>query len=141
MTPLSAPLLATGSLPQSQGSQRERLAEAARQFEAIFVRQVLAEARKSHFGGGLFGEGSPDSAIGTFRAMQDENVADLAADRGAFGLAKMIEQQLALQLGLGPDQGASTGSARAGSDHKTSPVPAQAEPVEASSRTNEGSKS
>ncbi len=98
MTPVSAPLLPLGSLPQSQGAGRERLAQAARQFEAIFVRQVLAEARKSHFGGGLFGDSGPDSAIGTFRAMQDDHVADLAADRGAFGLAKMIEAQLAGQV-------------------------------------------
>ncbi|MEQ1498616.1 MAG: rod-binding protein [Novosphingobium sp.] len=100
MTPISAPLLATGSLVQNHGSPRERLADAARQFEAIFLRQVLAEARKSHFGGDMFGEGNPDSALGTFRKMQDEHVADLAATRGAFGLARMIETQLAAQLGL-----------------------------------------
>jgi peptidoglycan hydrolase FlgJ len=102
---ISSPLLATGSLPQSQGTGRERLAQAARQFEAIFVRQVLAEARKSHFGGGLFDEGNPDSAIGTFNRMQDEHVADLAAERGAFGLAKMIEAQLSAQLSPLPPAG------------------------------------
>ncbi len=102
---ISAPLLATGSLPQSQGTDRERLAQAARQFEAIFVRQVLAEARKSHFGGDLFGEGNPDSALGTFRKMQDERVADLAVERGAFGLAKMIETQLAAQVAPLPQAG------------------------------------
>lgn len=102
---VSSPLLATGSLPQSQGNGRERLAQAARQFEAIFVRQVLAEARKSHFGGGLFDEGNPDSAIGTFNRMQDEHVADLAAERGAFGLAKMIEAQLSAQVSPLPPAG------------------------------------
>ena len=95
---ISSPLLAAGSLPRSQGNGRERLAQAARQFEAIFVRQILAEARKSHFGGGLFDEGNPDSAIGTFNRMQDEHVADLAAERGAFGLARMIEAQLSAQV-------------------------------------------
>ena len=98
MTPISSPLLAAGSLPHSQGTDRERLAQAARQFEAIFVRQVLAEARKSHFGGDMFGEGNPDSALGTFRKMQDERVADLAAERGAFGIAKQIEASLQSQL-------------------------------------------
>ena len=105
MTPLSTPLLATGSLPHSQGTDRERLAQASRQFEAIFVRQVLAEARKSHFGGDMFGEGNPDSALGTFRRMQDERVADLAAERGAFGLAKMIETQLSAQVAPLPPAG------------------------------------
>ena len=109
---ISAPLLAAGSLPHSQGEGRERLAQTARQFEAIFVRQVLAEARKSHFGGGLFDEGNPDSAIGTFNRMQDEHVADLAADRGAFGLARMIEAQLGAQLGIAGLAGASTAQKR-----------------------------
>ncbi len=37
-------------------SERERLAEAARQFEAIFVRQMLTAARNADFGGEeLFG--------------------------------------------------------------------------------------
>ena len=148
---ISAPLLATGNLPHSQGEGRERLAQAARQFEAIFVRQVLAEARKSHFGGGLFDESNPDSAIGTFNRMQDEHVADLAAERGAFGLAKMIETQLGAQLGIGSPAGASTGSAGAGlglnhsppspgmPNQDLAPVPAQAEPVEAPSSKRNGS--
>ena len=148
---ISSPLLAAGSLPRSQGNGRERLAQAARQFEAIFVRQILAEARKSHFGGGLFDEGNPDSAIGTFNRMQDEHVADLAAERGAFGLAKMIEAQLSAQLGVGDSARASTGSAGAGVglklpppnsnvlNHIPAPVPAQAEPVEAPSSIRNGS--
>ena len=116
MTRISASLLAAGNLVQSHGTgranDRERLAQAARQFEAIFVRQVLAEARKSHFGGDLFGEGNPDSALGTFRKMQDERVADLAAERGAFGLAAMIEKQLAAQLTPLPQAGGGLTSAR-----------------------------
>ena len=91
MTAVSSPLLATGSLVASHGSQRDQLAAAARQFEAIFVRQMLAAARKSDFGGNLLsGQGEQ-----TFRQMQDETFADLAAGRGAFGLARMIEAQLA----------------------------------------------
>ncbi|MCB2049244.1 MAG: rod-binding protein [Novosphingobium sp.] len=52
---------------------------------------MLAEARKSHFGGDLFSSQGTD----TFRQMQDEHFADLAAETGAFGLANMIEKQLA----------------------------------------------
>ena len=113
---------------------REKLSAASKHFEAIFVRQMLAEARKSHFGGAdlLGGEG-----INTFRQMQDERFADIAAERGAFGLAKMIEAQLAVQVGggAGAAPGASTSSARAGLgfEIKTashSKNPAQPEPVE-----------
>ncbi len=139
MTPLSSPMLATGTLAQSHGTDREKLAGAAKQFEAIFVRQMLAAARKTDFGGSLLG----GEAIKTFNTMQDEHFADLAADTGAFGLAKMIEKQLAAQLDADGSGGASTGSARAGIGISPKPIqlspaqplpiqpfPAQPEPVE-----------
>ena len=130
MSALSAPLLATGSLRQSHGTDRTQLAAAAKQFEAIFVRQMLAAARKTHFDDGTLGGQGMD----TFRTMQDEHFADLAADTGAFGLAKMIERQLSAQLGVEGSAGASPfdrlrmSSARAG----VVPIPksAQPEPVE-----------
>jgi flagellar protein FlgJ len=83
-----------GATPSTAATERAELATAARQFEAIFVRQMLAAARKSEFGGNLLsGQGEQ-----TFRQMQDENFADLAANRGAFGLAQMIEAQLAAHV-------------------------------------------
>ncbi len=96
MSALSDPLLATGSLTASHGTDRAQLAGAARQFEAIFVRQMLAAARKTDFGGDALG----GQGLDTFRTMQDEHFADLAADTGAFGLAKLIERQLAAQIGV-----------------------------------------
>ena len=95
MSPVSAPLLATGSLAQSHGTDREQLAAAARQFEAIFVRQMLAQARKADFGEPLFG----GQALDTFRTMQDEHFADIAGKSGALGLAAQIEAQLARFVG------------------------------------------
>lgn len=94
MSPVSAPLLATGSLVQSHGSDRAQLAEAARKFEAIFLRQMLAAARKTEFGAPLFG----GEGLKTFRTMQDEHFADLASQSRAFGLAAQIEAQLARHL-------------------------------------------
>ena len=96
MNPLATPALPGVAPAQSRGADRTKLAAAARQFEAIFVRQMLAAARKSTFGGEdvLGGKG-----LETFRTMQDEKFADLAAASGAFGLAKMIEQQLSAQVG------------------------------------------
>jgi flagellar protein FlgJ len=94
MTPVSAPLLATGSLSASHGTDRDRLATAAKAFEAIFVRQMLAAARQSGMGDSLIsGQG-----LETFRAMQDSHFADLAAKTGALGLAKQIKAQLARHL-------------------------------------------
>ena len=91
MSPLSAPSLAA---PPISG-ERAKLTAAAKQFEAIFIRQMLSAAHQTDFGGGLF----DSEALGTFRQMQDERFADLAAQTGAFGIAKQIEAQLASQLG------------------------------------------
>lgn len=95
MTPISSPLLASSSPSASRGTTRAQLAGAAKQFEAIFLRQMLAAARKAEFGGELLG----GQALDTFRTMQDEHFADLAAQNGAFGFGKLIEAQLAAQLG------------------------------------------
>jgi flagellar protein FlgJ len=76
-------------------TQREQLKEAAKKFEAIFVRQMLSAARKTNFDeDGLF----KSQALDTFNQMQDEKFADSAADTGAFGLASIIEAQLARNL-------------------------------------------
>ena len=77
--------------------EREKLHAAAKQFEAIFVRQLLAAAHAAKPAGedNLFG----GQAMDTFTAMQDERLAQIAADRGSFGLAKAIEHQLAAQVG------------------------------------------
>ena len=95
MNPVSSPMLAAGSLASSHGTDRERLATAAQQFEAIFVRQMLAAARKTEFSSELSGS----QAMNTFRTMQDENFADIASKTGALGLAVQIEAQLSRQIG------------------------------------------
>lgn len=85
---------ASAGAAQPQG-QREQLAAAAKQFEAIFVRQMLSAARKTDFGGEKLFD---SQAMGTFRQMQDERVADTVSSTGAFGMAKMIEARLAQML-------------------------------------------
>jgi len=95
MTPVASPSTSL-SLTAAQPDQREQLSAAAKQFEAIFVRQMLSAARKSDFGGekGLF----DSEAMGTFRQMQDDRFADIASQTGALGMAKMIEAQLARMI-------------------------------------------
>ena len=122
--------LSTASAPSTAApadTRREGIAKAARGFEAIFVRQMLATARKADFGGDDALTGG--QGMDTFRQMQDQHLADIAAERGSFGMAKMIEAQLARQIGASVSGGASTGSARAGLGTRT--TPAQAELVEA----------
>ena len=94
-------------------AEREQLAAASQAFEAIFVRQMLNAARKTDFGDPLLG----GQALDTFRQMQDDRFADIAAESGAFGLAKIIEAQLAMHLPPprlhdAPDAAANTNTGR-----------------------------
>ncbi len=76
--------------------QRQQLAKAAQQFEAIFLRQMLASARSTDFGGNdLFGSSGED----TFTEMRDAHFADVASETGAFGMAAAIEAQLTRMIG------------------------------------------
>ena len=92
-----SPLAAASPITPPVTGERAKLATAAKQFEAIFIRQMLSAARQTDFGGGLF----DSEALGTFRQMQDERFAEIASQTGAFGIAKQIEAQLASQLGAG----------------------------------------
>ena len=106
--PAPAPALPTVAGPAAAPARDPQLAKAAQQFEAIFVRQMLAEARKSRLsneGDTLGGQG-----MDTFRQMQDERFADIASERGAFGLAKMIEAQLAKRAAASPGPATAGGS-------------------------------
>ncbi|QYU67940.1 rod-binding protein [Leptolyngbya sp. 15MV] len=95
---MSTPLSISGAArvaappPGVGGSERAQLAEAAKQFEAIFLRQMLSAARQTDFGGNdLFGGQGEE----TFREMRDARFAELAAGTGTLGLAAAIEAQLA----------------------------------------------
>ena len=72
-------------------SDRQKLSAVAKQFEAVFMRQMLAAARKTNFGDDLFGS----QAMATFDQMQDEHFADVTAQSGTLGFATIIEAQMA----------------------------------------------
>lgn len=87
--------LPLGTAPAG-ASARDQLKGAAKQFEAIFLRQMLASARNADFGGeDLFGGQGED----TFKEMRDARFAEVAADTGALGMAATIEKQLAGLIG------------------------------------------
>ena len=79
------------AVPVAPAPVDPKLAKVAKQFEALFVRQMLSAAHKANFGESLFASQASD----TFRDMQDQKFADLAANKGGFGMARMIERQLA----------------------------------------------
>lgn len=103
---------------------REKLKATARQFEALFMRQMLAAARKTDFGGSdLFGS----SAMDTFRQMQDEHFADLSAQTGTLGLATIIEAQLARFLPADASKAAVPASATPATPGAAGTTPDQAQ--------------
>lgn len=83
LAPAAQPMTATGA-------DRASLRKAAEGFEAMFVRRMLEAARAADFGGD---EGS-DTRMQQFAALRDTHLADIAAQRGAFGIAAAIEAQL-----------------------------------------------
>jgi len=94
----SATQAAAPATTPGTASSRDQLKAAAKQFEAIFVRQMLSAAREADFGGDdLFGGQGEE----TFREMRDARFAEIASDTGALGMAATIEKQLARLVGQG----------------------------------------
>jgi flagellar protein FlgJ len=83
------------SLAARPADEKLALEKAAKQFEAIFIRQMLAAARKASLADGLF----DNQATEQFQTMQDSNYADLMAEHGGLGLARTIAQQLSSRPG------------------------------------------
>ncbi|WP_159977350.1 MULTISPECIES: rod-binding protein [unclassified Novosphingobium] len=95
-----------GMATRADATDREKLHTVAKQFEAVFVREMLSAARKTSFGGdGGAGDISGGQGLETFRQLQDEHVADTTVQSGVLGLAKILEEQMAKFVG-GPSTGA-----------------------------------
>ncbi|MGE0399512.1 MAG: peptidoglycan DD-metalloendopeptidase family protein [Kofleriaceae bacterium] len=84
MTAISA----TANAP-AQPTQAEQAKTAAKQLEAFFMRQLLAEARPAG-GGGIDGGFAGD----TFKQMLDDALAEKMSGAGGMGMAAMFEKQL-----------------------------------------------
>ena len=98
---MSAAIAPTAPVPAAIPAARlAQIKKTAQQFEAIFVRQMLAAARKSSFGDTITNSGTSSQGADTFTEMQDSRFADIASQKGAFGLAHMIEKQLIHRQGL-----------------------------------------
>lgn len=97
----TSPISMTGAaaLPAREATPANaELREAAQQFEAILLRQVLASARSTDFGGNdLFGGQGEE----TFREMRDLRFAEVTAQSGQLGFAAAIERQLSRFLPQG----------------------------------------
>ena len=76
-------------------SDRDKVTEACKQFEAVLLRQILGEARKT-----LIPSGGKDNSnvSGIYSDMVNNQMADSISRSGAFGLAKSLEAQLVHQV-------------------------------------------
>ncbi|MHA3794796.1 rod-binding protein [Rhizorhabdus wittichii] len=79
-----------GALADPKASGLDQLKAAAKQFEAIFTRQMLKSTRDAKLcDDDLFGSDATDQ----FRDMQDSNLADQLANKGAIGIADLLVRQ------------------------------------------------
>jgi peptidoglycan hydrolase FlgJ len=76
-------------------SESDKVKEAARQFEAILLRQILGEARKTVI---TSSEEHESNEKGIYDDMINNQMADSISHSGAFGLAKSLEGQLVRQV-------------------------------------------
>jgi len=90
---ISLPLgLRPGSRSQDADSGPGRIQEAARQFEALLITQLL-RASRSTGGEGWLGTGEDQSASSAME-MAEEYFAQALASQGGLGLARMICEEL-----------------------------------------------
>lgn len=93
--PLSALTLQANQLnkiPVTKGvSDDAKLREAANDFEAIFIQQMLKTMRKTSFESDLLPKSEGEKV---FQSLLDEQYALLSAKSGSLGLSEMIYQQL-----------------------------------------------
>lgn len=72
-------------------STKPDLKAAAQRFEAVFLREMIATMRKGALAEDVFGSAATDN----FRELADAQTAEALAKRGAFGIAALVERQLA----------------------------------------------
>ena len=75
-------------------SDSDKVAEVSRQFEAVFLRQILQDIRKPV----LAPAQSDGTANGIYADMINNQMADSISRSGGFGLAKILTAQLAHQV-------------------------------------------
>lgn len=75
-------------------SEPEKVAQVAREFEAVLLRQILAEGRKTVFHSRLQDN---STTAGIYQDMITRQLADGISRSGGFGLARSLEKQLAHQ--------------------------------------------
>ncbi|GEM_PF-438362 len=82
-------------------SESEKIAEAARQFEAVLLRQILESTQKSVFQS-KYTDNS--TASGIYRDMITNQLADSISKSGSVGLAQVLHKEFTRQLAAEKEQ-------------------------------------
>lgn len=75
----------------TQANDKAQLQKVAKQFEAVFLRQMIGSMRQANLADGAF----DSSATDQFRDMADARTADSMAEKGGFGVADLLMRQFA----------------------------------------------
>lgn len=106
-------------------TQKEKVAEASRQFESILLRQILEASQKTVIQS-KFSDNSTAGSI--YRDMVTNQLADSISKSRAFGLAHVFEKQLERPGADKADHKTATPAEAQHTTHKTTPQPHRAEP-------------
>ena len=74
-------------------TEREKIGEASRQFEAVLLRQIIGQAQKPLFQSSLAMNSGASNAI--YQDMITQQLADRISSGGSFGFGKVLEKELA----------------------------------------------
>lgn len=85
-------------LGKRTSTSQKALKDAAEQFEALFLYQLLAEMRRTVPDTDLFGNRQAEKL---FQSMLDQEVANNSAQAQSIGLAKLIYEQMSIYV---PDE-------------------------------------
>jgi flagellar protein FlgJ len=89
---VTAPVSKSGpAATPPQANEKARLQKVAKQFEAVFLRQMIGSMRQADLGDGAL----DSSATEQFRDMADARTADSMAEKGGFGVADLLMRQFA----------------------------------------------
>jgi peptidoglycan hydrolase FlgJ len=82
-------------LDNKQLTEKQKLGEVARQFEALLLRQILAETQKTVIPSKLT---SDSTASSIYQDMVSVQLAESISKSGSLGMAHMLQQQLTQQV-------------------------------------------
>ena len=112
----------TVSTGNSQSSDRQKLHDSARQFEAMLMTSLWKQAQEGNQDDDSDedGETSLGGMKGPLQDLAFQNIATKAAEAGGFGIGRMIEHSLQTKLSSGhelSELGRATGTADIGAIH------------------------